>query len=115
MKVSQIPLALAVFLLLSFTLGAQTAFPRMTSIEPPTAKVGAEVTIAGENLDKGNVAEVYITDGDKDVKVQVTQQAATSMKIKIPETLKPGRFSLAVLTSTKPARLIDQPVRLTIE
>jgi hypothetical protein len=29
--------------------------------------------------------------------------------------MKPGRFSLVVLTTTKPAQLIDQPVKLTVE
>jgi hypothetical protein len=115
MRLSYIPLALAGLLVISFMLSAQVTFPRMTSVEPTTAKAGVEVTVAGENLDKANIAEVYLSDGDKDLKVQVTEQTATSVKFKIPDTIKPGRFSLVVLTTTKPAKLIDQPVKLTIE
>ena len=115
MKLSYIALALAGLLIISFTLGAQATFPRMTSVEPATAKAGVEVTVAGENLDKDNIVEVYLSDGDKDSKVVVTGQTATSLKFKVPDGLKPGRFSLVVLTTTKPPKLIDQPVRLTVE
>jgi len=115
MRLSYIPLALAALLVIAFMLSAQEAFPLMTSVDPATAKAGAEVTVAGKNLDKANIAEVYLSDGEKDVKVQVTEQTATSIKIKVPDALKPGRFNLVVLTTTKPAKLIDQPVKLTIE
>lgn len=115
MRLSYIPLVIAGLLVLSFSLGAQVTFPRMTSVEPTTAKAGVEVTVAGENLDKANIAEVYLSDGAKDLKVQLTEQSATSVKFKVPDTLKPGRFNLVVLTTTKPAKLIDQPVKLTVE
>jgi hypothetical protein len=115
MRLSYIPLALTGLLVVAFMLSAQATFPRMTSVDPPTAKAGAEVTVAGENLEKENIAEVYLSDGEKDVKVQVTGQTATSIKIKVPDAMKPGRFSLTVLTTTKPPKLIDQPVKLTIE
>ena len=115
MRLSYIPLALAVLLVISFTLSAQATFPRMTSVEPTTAKAGVEVTVAGENLDKANIADVYLSDGDKDVKVELTGQTATAVKFKIPDSIKPGRFSVVVLTTTKPAKLIDQPVKLTVE
>jgi hypothetical protein len=115
MKLSFIPLALITLVIFASTLGAQATFPRMTSVEPTTAKVGAEVSAAGENLDKANVTEVFLTDGQNDIKVQMTQQAATEIKFKIPDSVKPGRFSLMVLTATKPPRLIEQPVRLTVE
>ena len=115
MKLSYITLALAALLIISFMLSAQAIFPRMTSVDPATAKVGAEVTVGGENLDKDNVSKVYLTDGGKDTEVPVTQQAAASIKIKIPDSVKPGRFTLTVLTSAKPQRLIEQPVKLVVE
>src|SRR5579864_8207029 len=43
--------------------------PRCTSVEPDTAKAGATVSVKGENLNKGSIAEVYITDGRNDTKV----------------------------------------------
>jgi IPT/TIG domain. len=115
MRLSYIPLALTGLLVIALMLSAQATFPRMTSVDPGTAKAGVEVTVAGENLDKANIAEVYLSDGEKDLKVQVTDQTATAVKFKVPDGMKPGRFSLVVLTATKPARLIDQPVKLTVE
>jgi len=115
MRLSYIPIVLAGLLVISVTLSAQSTFPRMTSVEPTTAKAGVEVTVTGEHLEKTNIAQVYLSDGEKDVKVDVTGQTATSVKFKVPEAMKPGRFSLVVLTTTKPAQLIDQPVKLTVE
>jgi hypothetical protein len=115
MKLSYIPFALAGLLVIALMLSAQATFPRMTSVDPGTAKAGVEVTVAGENLDKANIAEVYLSDGAKDQKVEVTGQTATAVKFKIPDGMKPGRFNLVVLTATKPAKLIDQPVKLTVE
>lgn len=115
MKLSYIVPALAVVLLFATILGAQAVFPRMTSVEPATTKAGAEASVVGENLDKGNVADVFLTDGQADVKVQILEQGATAIKFRVPASAKPGRFSLMVLTPTKPPRLIEQPVKLTVE
>jgi len=87
----------------------------MISVEPASAKNGADVTVSGENLDKANVAEVYLTDGQNDTKVEIIEQAAATIKIRVPASMKPGRFGLVVLTASKPQRLIEQPVKLTVE
>ena len=115
MKLSYIAPALVVLLIFATMIGAQAVFPRMTSVEPATTKAGAEASVVGENLDKGNVTDVFLTDGQVDVKVQILEQAATAIKFRVPTSAKPGRFSLMVLTSTKPPRLIEQPVKLTVE
>jgi hypothetical protein len=65
-------------------------------------------------LGKATVAQVFLTDGKNDFKVEVTEQADTAIKFKIP-TIKPGRFNLMVLTSSKPPKLIEQPVKVTVE
>jgi hypothetical protein len=89
--------------------------PRMKSVEPASGKVGDELTVSGENLDAKFVKEVYLTDGKTDFKLQVTQQAAESVKVKIPDKVKPGRYSLMVLTAEKTPKLIEQPVKCTVE
>lgn len=94
---------------------AQQAMPRMTTVEPGNGKVGDILTVAGENLQKEQVAKVYLTDGKDDLQVEVTEQAATALKFKIPVKAKPGRFALMLLTSGKDAKLIEQPVKVTIE
>src|SRR5262245_62049061 len=97
------------FLALSATLllQAQTNMPRMTAVEPVNGKAGTEVTVTGENLTKPPVEKVYLTDGKNDIEVQATEQAATTVKFKIPASAKPGRFSLMILTSGKDPRLIE--------
>ena len=89
--------------------------PRMKSVEPASGKAGDELTVSGENLDAKFVKEVYLTDGKTDFKLQVTQQAAELIKVKISEKVKPGRYSLMVLTAEKTPKLIEQPVKCTVE
>ena len=96
---------------------AQTASPRMTSVDPTTAKVGDEITVTGENLAKDFVAKLYLTDGGdgkNDIEVRMTEQTATTIKFKIPAKAT-GRLALLILTATKPAQLIEQPVKITID
>lgn len=90
------------------------AMPRMSTVEPTSGKKGDVVAITGENLDKDNVAKVFLTDGKNDTPVEVTEQTATSIKFKIP-TAKPGRLALMVLTAGKEPKYIEQPVKVTIE
>jgi hypothetical protein len=93
---------------------AQDTMPRMSSVEPGNGKVGDAVTVAGENLDKANVAKVYLTDRKNDLECVVLEQTPTALKIKIPDKAT-GRMWIMILTNGKEAKLIEQPVKLTIE
>jgi len=110
-------LSLTVPLFMAACLAAfgQQSMPRMTTVDPGTGKAGDVITVAGENLEKAQVAKVYLTDQKKDMVVEVTEQTATSLKFKIPATAAPGRFALMLLTSGKEPKLIEQPVKLTVE
>jgi hypothetical protein len=114
MKLSSVvPLMLAA----AFALFAQDALPRMTTVDPGSAKVGDVLTVAGENLDKANVGKVYLTDGTNDLLCDVTSQTATQIKIKVPAKAT-GRLALMILTAAKEVKdqkLIEQPVKVTIE
>ena len=112
MKLSLITASLA---LAAIVLYAQQAMPRMTSVEPDSAKAGDTLTVTGEHLDKGEVIELYLTDGKKDTKVHVTEQGPTTLKFKVPDKAVAGRFALMVLTGGKEPKLIEQPVKVTIE
>jgi hypothetical protein len=103
-----------ILLIASFALCAQEAMPRMSSVDPTSAKVGDVVTVAGENLDKDNVAKVYLTNQKDDLTCEITAQSATEIKIKIPAKAT-GRMALMILTNSKEQKLIEQPVKLTIE
>ncbi len=97
----------------SFTAFGQ-AMPRMVSVEPPNGKIGDVVAVNGENLQKDTVAKLYLTNGKDDLQVEITEQTATSIKFKIPAKAT-GRMALMVLTAGKDAKLIEQPVKVTIE
>jgi hypothetical protein len=97
------------------SVGAQASFPRLTSVTPDTGKVGDQLTVEGENLDKASVKDLYLTDGQTDYKMQIVEQSATSIQFKIPASAKPGRFNLMVLTGGAEPRLIEQPVKVNIE
>ena len=101
-------------LLASSALG-QEAMPRMSTVEPGNGKAGDEIVVTGENLAKPGVAKLYLTDGKNDTEVTVVDQAATTIKFKIPTAAKPGRFSLMILTGGKDPKYIEQPVRVTVE
>ena len=108
-------ISLAMLLLLAASLAsyAQTALPRMTSVDPDTAKIGDAVVVTGENLDKATVAKVYLTDGKNDLVAEVLAQNATTIKFKIPARAT-GRMAVMVLTTGKEPQLIEQPVKVLI-
>jgi IPT/TIG domain len=96
-------------------LWAQSPMPRCTSAEPDTAKVGDIVTVNGENLGKDYVAEIYLTTGRQDFRMEMTEQTDAAIKSKIPATVKPGNYAILVLTKGKEPKLIQQPVRVEVE
>ncbi|HVP46943.1 MAG TPA: IPT/TIG domain-containing protein [Bryobacteraceae bacterium] len=99
----------------AIVLYAQQTMPRMTSVEPDSAKAGDILTVSGEHLDKGEVVELYLTDGKKDTKCQITEQSPTALKFKVSDKITAGRFALMVMTGGKDPKLIEQPVKVNIE
>jgi hypothetical protein len=109
-------LSLAVPLLFAATLVlfGQETMPRMSSVDPSSGKAGDVIAVTGENLDKDNVGKVYFTDGKNDIVCEITGQTATELKLKIPAKAT-GRMALMILTVGKEPKLIEQPVKVTIE
>ncbi|HXK04987.1 MAG TPA: IPT/TIG domain-containing protein [Verrucomicrobiae bacterium] len=87
----------------------------MSSVTPASGRVGDVMVVQGTNLDRDNVAALYLTDGQTDVKVPIIEQTATSIKFKIPPEAKPGRLSLMVLSKGTDPKLIQEPVKITVE
>lgn len=110
----KISLAMLLLLVVCFAGNAQQVLPRMTSVDPGTAKIGEVVVAVGENLEKANVSKVYLTDGKNDLIVAVLEQTATSIKFKIPAKAT-GRMAVMVLTTGKEPQLIEQPVKVLID
>jgi len=94
---------------------AQANFPKMESVTPQTAKVGDVVTVQGENLGKNIVEAVYLTDGQNDIKMEIVEQTPTTIKFRITEKVKPGKYNLMVLTGGDEPRFIEEPIKVTIE
>ena len=106
---------ISLLLAASFAAYAQQPMPRMVSVEPQNGKVGDVLAITGENLQKAAVAKVYLTDGEKlDIEVTVVDQNDKEIKFKIPAKAT-GRMALMILTSGKDGKLIEQPVKVTID
>jgi len=118
----RVTMACAILLIFAFALCAgprdqpPPPTPIIRVVQPDTAKAGDEVTVTGTNLDKAAVAQVYLTQGDKTIKMKVTSQTDTEVKFNVPDSVKAGHFGIMVLTTGgDDARYIDEPVSLTVE
>lgn len=87
--------------------------PRMVSVEPMGGKAGTEITVNGEGLSKENVVKVFLSDGTNDKEIKVAVQEDKLIKFTIPDSIKPGRYGIAI--QTKAGQIIDQPVKVTVE
>jgi len=119
MNSSHIVLLTALVLVLttaiSTTAEAQADYPRLVSVTPDTGSAGDEISVEGENLGKEMVREIYLTDGQTDWKLEIVDQSATAIRCRIAADVKSGRHNLMVLTRGANPRLIEQPVKVTVE
>ena len=69
----------------------------------------------GEYLDRLHVAEVYLTKGTVDTKVEVTAQSKLELKFKVPVEVESGRYGITILTVGKAPMLLEQPVYLIVK
>lgn len=106
---------MAAILAVPLLLWAAEGVPMMTAVTPDVAKPGATATVTGEYLDKAHVAQVFLTDGTNDFKVDIVKQSEKELVIKVPVNMKPGRFTLMVLTAGNDPKLIEEPVRLVVD
>lgn len=107
-------LSFVVPLLFAGFLASAQDMPRMSTVDPGNGKAGDVVAVTGENLDKAHVAKVYLTNGKTDLECVVTEQTATTIKIKIPAKAT-GRMAIMILTGGKEQSLIEQPVKVSVE
>lgn len=89
--------------------------PVMRTVNPEAVKAGAVASVSGEFLDKSRVAEVYLTDGKVDIKVEIIEQASGSLKFRVPENTAAGRYNLMALLVGEVPTLIETPARLKVE
>lgn len=115
MKNSILVAALLLALAATAPLDAQATVPLLMAVDPVSGTYGDVLTVTGDNLDQTTVPALYLTDGKNDIKLLITEQAATSIKFRIPAGIATGRFALMILTKGKDAKYIEEPVKVTIE
>ena len=84
---------------------------RVTGVDPSTGKANDIVTVAGENLGKGKVSAVFLSDDKDDHKASVVSQEADKIVIKVPD-VKPGSYNVSVQTGNS---IFIQPIRFTVQ
>ena len=84
-------------------------------MEPRVAKPGTMLTITGTALDSSKVEEIYLTDHRMHMKVKVLEQTETTLKIRVPQFVKPGRQQLLILTRGQNPQYLEMPLYVTIE
>jgi hypothetical protein len=106
-KIFALLIALFVISPLLFAQGS----PKVTSVDPAAGKVNDTVTISGENLGKGSVSAVFLSDDKNDSKASVVEQAQGKISIKIPQ-VKPGSYNISVQAGDK---IMILPVRFEVQ
>lgn len=89
---------------------AQNA-PRLSGVEPASGKAGTTATLTGENLGKGSVSAVYLSDANSDFKAVIVEQSPEKIVIKIPD-VKAGNYNVSLQVK---GDLFIQPTRYTVE
>lgn len=101
---------LATMILFTALVPAQGA-PRVTGVEPASGKVNDNFTVTGENLGKGSVSAVFVSDDKVDYKATVIDQSADKIVAKVPE-VKPGDYNVSIQVGNN---IFIQPVRFKVQ
>ena len=102
--------AAALLTLLGPLLFAQ-GLPQVTGVDPSSGKVNDTVTVAGENLGKGTVSAIFLSDDKTDYKATLVEQDKEKIVMKVPH-VRPGRYNISVQTGNA---IYIQPVRFTVQ
>ena len=100
----------AALLTLGLLLFAQGT-PLVTAADPSSGKVNDTVTVAGENLGKGTVSALFLSDDKTDYKATLVEQNEEKMVMKVPH-VRPGRYNISLQAGNA---IYIQPVRFTVE
>ena len=90
---------LAATVLLASLVFAQGS-PGVTGVDPSSGKVNDNVTVMGENLGKGSVSAVFLSDDKTDYKATLVEQAAEKIVMKVPP-VKPGDYNISTQVGTR--------------
>ena len=101
---------LAALLLLATVIFAQEG-PRVSAIEPLSGKVDDTVAVTGENLGKGQVASILLSDDKADYSATMVEQTAQKIVMKVPK-VKPGDYNVSIQVGNN---IFIQPLRFTVQ
>ena len=103
--------AFAALLALPLRLTLAQNSPSVKTVDPTSGKVNDSISVEGENLGKGVVSAVYLSDDKSDYKAVIVEQASNKIVLKIPQ-VKPGDYNVSLQAG---AAIYIQPVRLTVQ
>jgi hypothetical protein len=89
---------------------AQNA-PQVTAVDPASGKVNDTVTVSGNNLGKGAVSAIFLSDDKNDYKATIVDQGDDKVTIKVPQ-VKAGDYNISVQVGDK---LFIKPVKFKVE
>ena len=92
-------------------LGFAQGAPKVTGVDPSAGKVNDTVTVTGENLDKGTVSAVFLSDDKSDYKATIEEQSADKVVVKVPR-VKPGSYNVSIQVGNS---IYIQPVLFNVQ
>jgi len=98
-------------LLLLAAVGWSQAGPKLTAVDPAAGKAGDNLTISGENLGKGSVEAVLLSDDEKDYPGEMVEQSGEKIVMKVPK-VKAGDYNVSIKIGNN---IYIQPVRFTVQ
>ena len=90
------------------------AVPRVISVEPPFGKNGDELVVNGQNLDKGTVTKLFLSNNDEDQEVTMREQTSETIRFVIPAGLALGQYNVTVQTGGDAPAILVQPVSCSV-
>jgi len=113
MRIIRVVIAISALLLCPPGLRADGT--KVISVDPDTAKAGDVISVTGEGMDSRNVDALYLTNDSEDFQVQIVEQQEKLIKFKVPSGVKAGRWSLMLRTKGTEPKLLEQPVKITVQ
>ena len=101
---------LAGVILVSSLAVAQNA-PQVTGVDPASGKVNDTVTVSGNNLGKGSVSSVFLSDDKLDFKAAIVDQRDDKITVKVPQ-VKAGDYNVSIQVGDK---LFIKPVKFKVQ
>ena len=92
---------LVLALSLGATLAAQRA-PRVSGVAPSAGKANESVNLTGENLDRGYVSAVFLSDNKTENQAKIIEQTAEKIVFKVPR-IKPGSYNISIQVGSSTA------------